>query len=117
MDTVSKLRRIEPELRLDVHRGHGLLGLLHLHHIDPPVRQVLGELRVHHQVVLVGCVRVDVGAVRRDRAELHDEREAVGRVRRPRDRVVVERAVRPARAVVLAAARADVAVGEIEPVS
>ncbi len=95
--------------------GPRLLSLVHLHHVDPPVSEVLREERVGDLVVLVRRVRVDVCARRSDRAELDHQREAVGRVGHASLLVVVERAVRTARAVVLPAPRADVPVRQVEP--
>ena len=83
--------------------------------VAAPVRQVLRQLRVGHLRVLVVGVGVDVGAVRRDCAQLDHERETVRREVLLRLLVVVQRAVRAARPVPLAPPRADVAVGEVEP--
>ena len=60
--------------------GHGLGRLLHGGHVDAPVAKVRLELRVEHEVVLVGGVAVDVRAVRRDGAQLDHERVFVARV-------------------------------------
>mmetsp|Transcript_31999 Transcript_31999/g.67330 ORF Transcript_31999/g.67330 Transcript_31999/m.67330 type:complete len:201 (-) Transcript_31999:721-1323(-) len=78
---------------LDVHLVHRLLRLLHLHHVDAPVRQVLRQLGINHLGVLVLGVRVHVGPVRCDGAQLDHQREAVWREVLLGLLVVVERAV------------------------
>mmetsp|Transcript_52556 Transcript_52556/g.87204 ORF Transcript_52556/g.87204 Transcript_52556/m.87204 type:complete len:210 (+) Transcript_52556:889-1518(+) len=108
---------IEFELlvRLDVEFRHAQLSLLHDHHVDPPVREVLSEVRVSYLGILFGCVRVHVGALRRDRSQLDDQREAVRWMCSPCLLIMIERTVRAATAVPLPASRADVPIGEVEP--
>lgn len=47
-------RRLDVEIDLEL--GHGLLALLHVHHVDPEVREVRAQPGVLHHVVLVRCV-------------------------------------------------------------
>ena len=110
---LGDLIKLEPFVEVDLQLRHGLLRLLHAHDVDAPVRQVFRESRVGHHVVLVGGVRVHVGARRCDRAELDRERVLLpGRLTRV---VVAQRAAVAAAAIPVLTSGADVAVGEVEP--
>jgi hypothetical protein len=67
---VSHLVEVVVQVEVDVHLGHGLGRLLHLHHVDSEVGEVLPEQRVDHHVVLVGGIAEDVCALGGDGAEL-----------------------------------------------
>mmetsp|Transcript_13134 Transcript_13134/g.52396 ORF Transcript_13134/g.52396 Transcript_13134/m.52396 type:complete len:280 (-) Transcript_13134:554-1393(-) len=62
------------EIEVNLQLCHGLLGLLHLEHVDTPVGEVLGEKGICHVVVLVLGVTVDICTVRSDGAQLDNER-------------------------------------------
>ena len=110
---LGDLIKLEPFVEVDLQLRHGLLRLLHAHDVDAPVRQVFRESRVGHHVVLVGGVRVHVGARGGNGAELDRERVLLpGRLARV---VVAQRTAVAAAAVPVLTAGADVAVGEVEP--
>ena len=66
----------------------------HLHHVDAPVAEVAGQVRVQHHVILLRRVAEHVGAMRRDGAQLDHQR-----VLAPRRLVVLERRASAAAAV------------------
>mmetsp|Transcript_25412 Transcript_25412/g.73287 ORF Transcript_25412/g.73287 Transcript_25412/m.73287 type:complete len:604 (+) Transcript_25412:726-2537(+) len=100
-------------VQINLHLCERLVGLLHLHRVNAPVLEMPRQVGVLDHVVLVGGVGVDVGALRRDRPELHDEREEVAPLLLLVE--VVQRPVAAAGAVPEAPATADVAVRQIQP--
>mmetsp|Transcript_27860 Transcript_27860/g.65032 ORF Transcript_27860/g.65032 Transcript_27860/m.65032 type:complete len:213 (-) Transcript_27860:634-1272(-) len=98
---LSDLIELELLVRVDVHLGDRGFCLLHAHHVDSPVCQVLGQLRVAHLSVLVVGVAVHVGAARRDGAQLDNQRKTIRREVHLRLVVVIERTIGSSRTVIL----------------
>mmetsp|Transcript_38721 Transcript_38721/g.111916 ORF Transcript_38721/g.111916 Transcript_38721/m.111916 type:complete len:311 (-) Transcript_38721:606-1538(-) len=101
------------QVQVQVQLGHGLVRFLHLHHVDAPMLEVLGEEGVLDHVVLIRRVGVHISTLSGDRPQLHDQGEKIPL--RPLFVKVVEGTIATACAIKELPPAADVAVGEIEP--
>mmetsp|Transcript_41999 Transcript_41999/g.102957 ORF Transcript_41999/g.102957 Transcript_41999/m.102957 type:complete len:388 (-) Transcript_41999:761-1924(-) len=68
---------VKLDVEIDLQLSHSLLRLLHLHHVDAPVREVLCKERILNHVVLVLSVRVHIRPVRGDGPKLDAKAEVV----------------------------------------
>merc|ERR1719171_1711485 len=70
---LTYLAPVVAHVEVHFHFGQSPICLLHLHDVDSPMGEMLGELWVLYHVVFVWGVRVNVRALWRDRAQLHHQ--------------------------------------------